>query len=214
MTFFCTWRAAFRKWFFGFPAVFHSVHMEPIFPSSGSFPWISNVCFSCHIQLIRKLLLSLSVIFIQQCLQFVIFKLFRWFSTFFISHVKIATFEFFKSLKTLWFTKSMLTVASMRFCSSFLQMITENQCCLQIIVSRHKIRHVQRYYKLYCCVKLVLLWVENLSLRCQNKEMSSMAPSDGNYIDSYDHLLIHSGFIFTYLVHNISEKTAVTESNK
>ena len=101
MTFFCTWRAAFRKWFFGFPAVFHSVHVEPIFPSSGSFPWISNVCFSCHIQLIRKLLLSLSVIFIQQCLQFVIFKLFRWFSTFFISHVKIATFEFFKLLKAL-----------------------------------------------------------------------------------------------------------------
>ena len=43
MTFFCTWRAAFCKWFFGFPAVFHSVHVEPIFPSSGSFPWISNI---------------------------------------------------------------------------------------------------------------------------------------------------------------------------
>jgi len=43
MTFFCTWRAAFRKWFFDFPAVFHSVHVESIFPSSGSFPWISNV---------------------------------------------------------------------------------------------------------------------------------------------------------------------------
>ena len=28
MTFFCTWRAAFCKWFFGFPAVFHSVHVE------------------------------------------------------------------------------------------------------------------------------------------------------------------------------------------
>jgi len=26
-----------------------------------------------------------------------------------------------------------------------------------------------------------------------------MAPSD-NYIDSYDHLLVNSGFIFTYLV--------------
>ena len=50
---------------------------------------------------------------------------------------------------------------SMRFCSSFLQMVTENQCCPQIVVSRHKIRHVQRYYKLYC-MKLVLLWIENL----------------------------------------------------
>ena len=29
MTFFRIWRAAFRKWFFGFPAVFHSVHVEP-----------------------------------------------------------------------------------------------------------------------------------------------------------------------------------------
>jgi len=27
-----------------------------------------------------------------------------------------------------------------------------------------------------------------------------MAPSDGNYIDSYGHLLVNSGFIFTYLV--------------
>ena len=49
--------------------------------------------FSCYIQLIRELL-SLSVILIQQCLQFAVFKLFRWFSTFFVSHVKIATFEF------------------------------------------------------------------------------------------------------------------------
>ena len=52
MIFFCTWRAAFRKWFFGFPAVFHSV-VEPIFPSSGSFPWISNVW--------RRLLVSHSI---------------------------------------------------------------------------------------------------------------------------------------------------------
>ena len=51
---------------------------------------------------------------------------------------------------------------SMRFCSSFLQMVTENQCCPQIAVSRHKIRHVQRYYKLCCCMKLVLFWVENV----------------------------------------------------
>ena len=43
MTFFRIWRAAFRKWFFGFPAVFHSVLVEPIFPPSGSFPWLSNV---------------------------------------------------------------------------------------------------------------------------------------------------------------------------
>jgi len=96
------------------------------------------------------------------------------FSTFFVSHVKIATFKFFKLLKTLWFTKSMLTVSfdkhSMRFCSSFLQMVTENQCCPQIVVSRYKIRHVQRYYKLYCCMKLVLLWVENL---CQMSEQGN-----------------------------------------
>ena len=51
---------------------------------------------------------------------------------------------------------------SMRFCNSFLQMVTENQCCPQIVVSRHKIRHVQRYYKLCCCMKLVLFRVENV----------------------------------------------------
>ena len=129
--------------------------------------------FSCHIQLIRELL-SLSVILVQQCLQFAVFQLFRWFSTFFVSHIKIATFEFFEPLKALWFTKSMLTVSfdkhSMRFCSSFLQMVTENQCCPQIVVSRYKIRHAQRYYKLYCCMKLVLLWVENL---CQMSEQEN-----------------------------------------
>ena len=32
--------------------------------------------FSCHIQLIRELLLSLSVILIQQCLQFAVFNFF------------------------------------------------------------------------------------------------------------------------------------------
>ena len=129
---------------------------------------------------------------------------FRWFSTFFVSHVKIATFEFFKPPKALWFTKSMLTVSfdkhSLRFCSSFLQMyiITENQCCLQIIVSKHKIRrYVQRYFKLYCCMKFVLLWVENL---CQMSEQGN-GINDGNYIDSYDYLLINSGFIFTYLIY-------------
>jgi len=111
------------------------------------------------------LLLSLSIILIQQFLQFCL----QTFSVvFFVSHVKIAAFEFFKSLTALWFTKSMLTVSfdkhSMRFCSSFLQMVTENQCCPQIVISRHKIRHVQRYYKLYCCMKFVSLWVENLCL--------------------------------------------------
>ena len=130
--------------------------------------------FSCHIQLIYELLLSLSVILIQQCLQFAVLKLFRWFSTFFVSHVKIVTFKFFKPLKALWFIKSMLTVSfdkhSMRFCSSFLQMVTENQCCPQIVVSRNKIRHIQRYYKLYCCMKLVLLWIENL---CQMSEQGN-----------------------------------------
>ena len=34
-------------------------------------------------------------------LQFAVFKLFQWFFTFFVSHVKIATFEFFKLLKAL-----------------------------------------------------------------------------------------------------------------
>ena len=52
---------------------------------------------------------------------------------------------------------------SMRFCSNFLQMVSKNQCCPQIVVSRHKIRHVQRYYKLYCCMKLVLLSWKSLS---------------------------------------------------
>jgi len=68
----------------------------------------------------------------------------------------------------------MLTVSfdkhSMRFCSSFLQMVTKNQCCPQIVVSRHKIRHVQHYYKLCCCMKLILLWVENL---CQMSEQGN-----------------------------------------
>ena len=78
--------------------------------------------FSCHIQLIRELL-SLSVI--QQCLQFVVFKLFRWFSTFFVSHVKIATFEFFKSFKALWFTKSMLSKLRQAF-DAILQQFSSN----------------------------------------------------------------------------------------
>jgi len=160
--------------------------------------------FSCNIQLIRELLLSMSVILIQQCLQFAVFKLFRWFSTFFISHVKIATFEFFKSLKALWFTKSMLTVSfdkhSMRFCSSFLQMVTENQCCSQIVVSSTKfdmfnaITNYTVVWNLYCCELKIFV-------RCQNKEMASVAPSDGNYVDSYGHLLVNSDFIFIYLVY-------------
>ena len=53
-------------------------------------------------------------------------------------------------------------------------MVTENQCCSQIIVSRLKIRHVQRYYytllQTICCMKLVLLWVENL---CQMSEQGN-----------------------------------------
>jgi len=141
--------------------------VEPIFPSSGSFPWISNVW--------RWLLMSHSIdsrVVVEferhpHPTMLAIYCLFRWFSTFFVSHVKIATFEFFKSLKALWFIKSMLIVSfdkhSMRFCSSFLQMVTKNQCCPQIVVSRHKIRHVQHYYKLYCCMKLVLLSWKSLS---------------------------------------------------
>ncbi|KYM80576.1 hypothetical protein ALC53_08974 [Atta colombica] len=35
--------------------------------------------------------------------------------------------------------------------------------------------------------------------------MASMAPSDGNYIDSYGHLLVNFGFIFTYLL-SLSQK--------
>jgi len=112
-----------------------------IFPSSGSFPWISNVW--------RLLLVSHSndprvvveferhshpIMLAIRCLQTfsVVFHVLRF------SHIKIVTFEFFKSFKALWFTKSMLTISfdkhSMRFCSSFLQMITENQCCPQIVV--------------------------------------------------------------------------------
>ena len=52
-------------------------------------------------------------------------------------------------------------------------MLTENQCGPQIVVSRHKIRHVQRYYKLCCCMKLVLLSVENRRQMSQQK-MASM----------------------------------------
>jgi len=32
-----------------------------------------------------------------------------------------------------------------------------------------------------------------------------MALFDGNYIDSYGHLLVNSGFVFTYLIHVISD---------
>ena len=150
MTFFCTWRAAFRKWFFDFPAVFHSVHVELIFLSSGSFPWISNVW--------RWLLVLHSIdprVIVEferhphptmlaiRCLQTfsMVFHVLR-FSR------QNRHFWIFK-LKVLWFIKSMLTVSfdkhSMRFCSSFFQMITENP---QIVISRYKIRHVQLYYKL------------------------------------------------------------------
>ena len=170
MTFFCTWRAAFRKWFFGFSAVFHSVHVEPIFPSSGFFPWISNVW--------RRLLVSHSIdprVVVEfessssnnacNSLSSNFFGDFPC-SSFLMS--KSPLLNFLNHSKH-WFTKSMLTVSfdkhSMWFCSSFLQMVTENQCCPQIVVSRHKIR--QRYYKLYCYMKLVLLWVENL---CQMSE--------------------------------------------
>jgi len=37
-----------------------------------------------------------------------------------------------------------------------------------------------------------------------------MAPSNGNYIESYGHLLVNSGFIFTYLVY--LTETPVTET--
>jgi len=126
--------------------------------------------FSCHFQLIHELLLSLSVILIQQCLQFVVFKLFRWFSTFFVSHVKIATFEFFKPLKTLWFTKSMLTVSfdkySMWFCSSFLQMVSENQCCAnRSFQAQNSI--CSTLLQTILLYETCMLWLENL---CQNKD--------------------------------------------
>ena len=165
MTFFCIWRAAFRKWFFGFPAVFHSVHMEPIFPP---FPWLSNVWRRL---LVSRLIDQRVVVAFERhshptMLAIRCLETFSVVFTFFVPHVKIVTSEFFKPLKALWFTKSMLAVSfdkhSMRFCSNFLQMVTKNQCCPQIVVSRHKIRHVQRYYKLCCCMKLVLFWVEKV----------------------------------------------------
>jgi len=34
----------------------------------------------------------------------------------------------------------------------------------------------------------------------QGNDVKEMAPSDGYYIDSYGHLLVNFGFIFTYLV--------------
>ena len=153
-----------------FPAVFHSVHsvhVEPIFPPSGSFSWLSNVWRRL---LVSRLIDQRVVVAFERhphptMLAIAVLKFFRWSSTFFVPHVKIATSEFFKPLKALWFTKSMLTVSfdehSMRFCSSFLQMVTENQCCPQIVVSKHKIRHVQHYYNICCCMKFVLFWVEN-----------------------------------------------------
>ena len=130
--------------------------------------------FSSHIQLIRELLLSLSVILISN-------NACNSLSSNFFGGFPCSSFLTSKSplLNFLNHSKhcdlpSMLTVSfdkhSMRFCSSFLQMITENQYCPQIVVSRHKIRHVQRYYKLYCCMKLVLLWIENL---CQMSEQGN-----------------------------------------
>ena len=98
---------------------------------------------------------------------FIVFKFFRWFSPIFASHIKITTFEFFKPLETLYFAKSMFTASfdkhSMRFCSSFLQVITKNQCCPQIVVRRHKTRHVDACSKytgisiLGCCLLKIFL---------------------------------------------------------
>ena len=45
---------------------------------------------------------------------------------------------------------------SMRFCSSFLQMVTENQCCPQIVVSRHKIQLLQTILLYETCI--VVSW--------------------------------------------------------
>ena len=55
-----------------------------------------------------------------------------------------------------------LPIASYTFFPSVWQLVTENQCCPQIVVSRHKIRHVQRHDKLCCCMTLVLFRVENV----------------------------------------------------
>jgi len=81
------------------------------------------------------------------------------FHFFFVSHVKIATFEFFKPLKVIYqeHAHRKLRQAFDAILQQFSSNVTQNQCCPEIVVSRHKIRHVQRYYKLYCCMKLVLL---------------------------------------------------------
>jgi len=54
-------------------------------------------------------------------------------------------------------------------------------------------------------------WELKIFVRCQNKGMALMAPSDGayNYIDSYGHLLVNSGFIFTYLVEALFEEDSI-----
>ena len=173
MIFFCTWRAAFRKWFFGFPAVFHSCGTHfPIFwifpmdfkrmetASRVTFNWSASCCW-----------VWASSSSNNACSNNSVFELFRWFSMFFVSHVKIVTFEFFKPLKALWFIKSKLIISFDKY--SILQQFSSNgnrKSMPQIVVSMHKIRHVQRYYELYCCMKFVLLWVENL---CQMSEQGN-----------------------------------------
>lgn len=117
----------FHKWFF--LAVFRSIHAHQFFALLNLFHGFQT-CFQAarlsHIQLLRELFLSLSVIPIDQFLQFGIFKLFRWSSTLFVSQVEIATFESSKAPFALCLGQSMLTVSlhqqTMTFNCTFPQM--------------------------------------------------------------------------------------------
>ena len=69
------------------------------------------------------------------------------------------------------------------FCSSFLQMITENLCCPRIVVFRHKFPHVHRYEK-YVFVLNLYFFELKLFGKCKNKKIPLMMQFQSHYIDN------------------------------
>ena len=96
-----------------------------------------------------------------------------------------------KPLETLCCAKSMFTVSfdkhSMRFCSSFLQVITKNQCCPQIVVRRHKTGHVDSSNK-HWYIELGLLSTENLSQLLEGEDDAAETVVRSTKTDGKHHL--------------------------
>ena len=203
MTFFCTWRAAFRK-FFDFPAVFHSVHVKPIFPSSASFSWISNVW--------RRLLVfnwshSIDpwVVEFERRLHPAMLAIrssnfFGGFprSSFLTS--KSPLLNFLNTQSTVIYQEHAHRKLRQAFDAILQQFSSTNR---KSMLSANRSFQAQNST---CSMLLqtILLYETccelKIFVRCQNKEMASMAPSDGNYIfDSYGHLLINSvSYLYTW----------------